>query len=82
MIIGVIALSYGFISANKSSYSDKEIKKIVKELYKQNNKEKGESDKFKHKDMHHVNDKNHKKGDSSDYHYASLKKLKKDLIVI
>ena len=47
-------------------------KKIVKELYKQNNKEKGESDKFKHKDMHHVNDKNHKKGDSSDYHYASL----------
>jgi hypothetical protein len=72
MLIGVIALLYGFISADKNTYSDKDIKKIVKELYKQNSSEQGGEGKYKHKEMHHVNDKKHNKEDSSDYHYASL----------
>ena len=47
MIIGAISLLYGFISADKKSYSDKEIKKIVKELYKEKSIEK--EDVYSHK---------------------------------
>ena len=72
MIIGAIALSYGFVSASNNSYSDKEIKKVVKELYKQNSSKEAESNKFEHKEIHHGNDKHYKDSKSEDYHYASL----------
>ena len=46
MFIGAIALLYGFVSASNNTYSDKEIKKIVKELYKQNSSKESESNKY------------------------------------
>ena len=72
MLIGAIALLYGFVSASNNSYSDKEIKKIVKELYKQNSSKESESNKYEHKEMHHANDNHYKNGELEDYHYASL----------
>ena len=72
MLIGAIALLYGFVSASNNSYSDKEIKKIVKELYKQNSSKESESNKYEHKEMNHANDNHYKHGELEDYHYASL----------
>lgn len=72
MLIGLIALIYGFISADRNSYSDEEIKKIVKELYKEKDSQKSELLKYENKDNHHSNDKYHTKENSEDYHYAAL----------
>ena len=65
MTIGVIALLSGFLSAEKNSYSDKEIKKIVKELYKENSIKKID-------EVIDTHSGHHKKVESEDYHYASL----------
>ncbi|MDC0189476.1 quinol:cytochrome C oxidoreductase [Flavobacteriales bacterium] len=72
MLIGLIALIYGFISADRNSYSDKEIKKIVKELYKEKDNQKSELLKYENNDNHHSTDKHHTKENSEDYHYAAL----------
>ena len=61
MLIGAIALLYGFVSASNNSYSDKEIKKIVKELYKKDAAKKEVSAIYKHKEVHHETDNHHEK---------------------
>lgn len=72
MLIGSIALIYGFISAKKNSYSDEEIKKIVKELYNENKNNSSDDGEYLKKTSHSDGYKSsHKKADD-DYHYSAL----------